>query len=620
MPKKITLEDYIGTPIGWAPDKAGKTPDKKGPKKSKTLEEYLGPPPPAPSLLHEAATSPVTQSILDIGGGTAHGLESGVGAIMNLPQDIFGVGPHVTAPPAPFAQPEDLSYRIANALGQYAPAMAGAEATLPMEALGALRPVAAGVESGVAGTPGGPEQRLIGGAVGGATVPFGKMAMKGIGALPRIIKKGIKSTGFDKNNTLFLKSLLKNNTRSSLAPFVREGLKNAYNQVKGDSQALYKKGEELASKTPVYKSLLSHLGDFPKNNILIPRSPLEEGAIEKNGRYFMPLSLEESKNYRGVVIPTSSPNRFLAPWDSFAPKSLKIKDQYYQGVPVKNLTIDSMEKKGGISPIRSLEGLKELYSTIGDKDAKTLITKYLNDPTYTNAHALQSDLGNLGADLAHNPLNDAFKKRFGSKILNIRSLLKEDTTNALNKHSPQAAEAAKTASDHYLTHMAPYKSAPLRQLINPEKYGASQESLLKNLASDDPRVTMALTHLAHYSPDARRALLFSHIAPRRVALIDRKGNIGIPSNKKEALLNNYMSTLRNLEGTAGAPELTNNLSKIVSPNEQKQMNMLLTQYGAPSNLKDVLKHFTKKSLLYGLPAAAGVAGAYRLENYLRAIR
>lgn len=158
---------------------------------------------PNPTLLDKLANNPLTNAIVNAGGGISHGILSGVAALENIPHTFDKNIPAVTAPKSPYANPQSAFYGAGNVAGQTIP-FAGAG-----EALNAVRGVSEGLPVigraarflGGDGIVSGAARRTTGAAIyGGATSPNNKLsnALKGatVGAVmeaaPAVINTGVK--------------------------------------------------------------------------------------------------------------------------------------------------------------------------------------------------------------------------------------------------------------------------------------------------------------------------------------------------------------------------------------------------------------------------------------------
>lgn len=129
-----------------------------------------------PSFLNNIGNM-LQQGILNVGGGLGHGLAQGIANIANIPRDVFGVGPQVNVPNAPFSNPNSLLYQGASAVGQTAPMAATLEAQLP--ALGGTlgSGVLSAAGSAALTTPGSAQDRAMSGVEAG----LGTGALAGVG-------------------------------------------------------------------------------------------------------------------------------------------------------------------------------------------------------------------------------------------------------------------------------------------------------------------------------------------------------------------------------------------------------------------------------------------------------
>lgn len=197
-------------------------------------------------------------------------------------------------------------------------------------------------------------------------------------------------------------------------------------------------------------------------------------------------------------------------------------------------------------PLRStkIDQHKELLNKVEDLGIGDLYQAFKKEPSFQNAHNLQSELGVMIGDLEKNPVKTIAERAEINKIKSIRDDLKDDILSFLNKRDLTSNEnlspAYQRGIDLYRKNVVPFLSnKKLRDIVRGGK------TVVKNIHSifDTPsdifnkktgKVEIgAINKIAQdLSPEARHKILYSAIGGhpsdantllKRMAKVENKG-------------------------------------------------------------------------------------------------
>lgn len=200
--------------------------------------------------------------------------------------------------------------------------------------------------------------------------------------------------------------------------------------------------------------------------------------------------------------------------------------------PSPSISASTIVAKGTQNPASFLEGAyPNLPQKITNNYTDTLQdmhNTFVNDPTFENAHQLQSELGAVSRQLASKSAPPTIGTINAQKSLKTaRSALKSDMDSFLSAQSPELAQQYKNASDSYLQNVVPYKT-------NPKIYGMAtgditnmKPSSLSNIfAAPDSDMDKVLSDMPS---DSMNKILYTKLGQT------------VPNKSAQGLLNSYQN-------------------------------------------------------------------------------
>lgn len=218
----------------------------------------------------------------------------------------------------------------------------------------------------------------------------------------------------------------------------------------------------------------------------------------------------------------------------------------------KNIS-SNIVAKGAQNPASFLEGAyPNLPQKITDNYTDTLQdmhNKFINDPTFENAHNLQSELGAVSRQLD----NKVAPPTIGTintqnSLNNARTALKSDMDSFLTAQSPELAQQYKEASDSYLQNVVPYKTNPkIYAMATGDLTNVKPSSLSNIFAAPDADMDKVLSDLPS---DAMNKILYTKLGQT------------VPNKSAQGLLNSYQNLQQQGLGEYVSPELAAQIGEL----------------------------------------------------------
>lgn len=221
--------------------------------------------------------------------------------------------------------------------------------------------------------------------------------------------------------------------------------------------------------------------------------------------------------------------------------------------PSANIATSTIVAKGKQNPASFLEGnYPNLPQKITDNYTDTLQdmhNTFINDPTFANAHNLQSELGAVSRQLdskAAPPTIGTINTQ--NSLNNARTALKSDMDSFLTAQSPELAQQYKEASDSYLQNVVPYKT-------NPKIYGMATGDITNMKPSSLSNVFAA--------PDADMDKVLSDMPSDSMnKILYTKLGQTVPNKSAQGLLNSYQNLQQQGLGEHVSPELAAQIGEL----------------------------------------------------------
>lgn len=191
----------------------------------------------------------------------------------------------------------------------------------------------------------------------------------------------------------------------------------------------------------------------------------------------------------------------------------------------------------------------EIRAYKDDMNLRNLHTNFFENPTFSNAHKLQSELGSSAREmrpaLAKGTLSIADKNLLKG-YSQARNALKDDMTEFLQRENPQLANAYESATRGYLENVVPYIENPKIAQIANEKI-TNPRNIVNILKNPEPETEKVIEDLGK---EAKHEILYSQIgkAGKRLTgqkLLEEIGKLdkaGL-SSYKTAELENLLASL-----------------------------------------------------------------------------
>jgi hypothetical protein len=221
--------------------------------------------------------------------------------------------------------------------------------------------------------------------------------------------------------------------------------------------------------------------------------------------------------------------------------------------PSPNISISTIVAKGKQNPSSFLEGsYPNLPQNITDNYTDTLKdmhNTFINDPTFSNAHQLQSELGAVSRQLDSKSAPPTIGTLNAQNSLNnARGALKTDMDNFLSAQSPELAQQYKNASDSYLQNVVPYKTNPkIYKMATGDITNVKPNALSNIFASPDEDMEKVLGDLPNGTIDK---ILYTKLGQT------------VPNKSAQGLLNSYQNLQQQGLGSHVSPELASQVGEL----------------------------------------------------------
>jgi hypothetical protein len=532
-----------------------------------------------PTIMGQLGLTPsqVEQDILNIGGGLKTGLATGVSNVADMPliRDIPGSGGVSSAfgklanARAPFADPNSIAYKVADTAGQYAPGVAGAEASIPEELLGGgLSRLGLATGAGTyAASPGGAEQRVAPALLAGASVPvLGGAAklVKNIPAAGGLIKSGIKTVSQEipaaakyKVQQFFNKLPSAPEAPTEIPANLDNDTSQFWNNIFSGKDASTIKNDNANAVREIYRH---HLG--------VNQQQYADLGNQLEQRGYPALLRKGMKNYPGIsgVMDATSPKPILQTY-KISPVGQNINPFVENGGSETEVTDSPNAKSIQVSPetnqiFGNLLGTSSLPDTMSPtKESLDKIKAISQYPSVQNALHLQSVLGKTASKFyGKNEQASANTAELLSK--GQKSLLNDIYNTFRNNGDEDLANQLGTARDYYRDNIIPYR----------------ENKVLNNIVENNqsPSVSKVITG----GPTSGQKALLNHLftTPDEVAA---PTGISATNQLKQGLMGEYIAP--KTTGERGSKSLT-------LPNLNKGYN------SAPDAIKDLAPQQIKNDL------------------------
>jgi len=298
------------------------------------------------------------------------------------------------------------------------------------------------------------------------------------------------------------------------------------------------------------------LSDATKSVIANVKSSYEEQQANANTLYnSVRDSVPSGSIYAPVKsvygIPSAAPTNTAIVSKSYSPVDQGVNPAFAEPTG-KNISSTIMAK-GQQNPASFLEGAYPSLpsSTINNytDTLKDMHNNFINDPTFNNAHQLQSELGAVSRQLdskATPPTIGTINAQ--NSLNNARGALKSDMDNFLQNQSPELAQQYKNASDSYLQNVVPYKT-------NPKIYGMATGDIENIKPSSLSNIFSA--------PDSDMGKVLSDLPEGAVdKILYTKLGQTVPNKSAQGLLNSYQNLQQQGLSEHISPQLASQLGEL----------------------------------------------------------
>lgn len=475
----------------------------------------------------------------------------------------------------------EIPLNIGSALGQHVFNIGEDVANIPNTLSGGYIPKFSGHMNVPLGNPEAPESQITENLVKGGEAAGDVAGLYGLG------KAGLSALRNTKTGAKVAENLFKNkaiqqadiNHRNYLAESA-----NKLNQQEADLNQHKSVIDDLLSKQQAHESSSKDLLDAASNQSTNLIKKLLHG--QKVGREYEPI-VNEVKDIFKDQLSTYQ--------DEMNPLTEKIsKDWFLSG-----------EKPGGLGSYgktpENLKRLKESNEIVNkitgntanlEKKSKILknkINNFRENPTFDNAHTLQSMLGEMGSNLSSSAVGS--ERSIGGQYLKARNNIKDLMYQTISKTNPELAKKYTEMSDRFLEHIVPFKTnTALNKLLT--KKGAQElggENIGKIFSGNDAATTNVFNRLSDKSKD----LLLAQRLSKVVRNIPGK-DISVDENK---LLNETSKLGRERLDKLVSGDTQNQISQIHDAREQALQHKKLADIHNDA-YKDASKEFKAKQKLF----------------------
>lgn len=410
-----------------------------------------------------------------------------------------------------------------------------------------------------------PNERLMGGAEGVGGSLIGEALPYGLGKIGQAAQYFMPTTYMQK----IIQGLGGGKTLEDATKAVIGGVKDAYDN-----------REAIASNR--YNPILNSVGDKKIYNEITPQDSSIYGSPITNYKVI-------SKSYSPIQRKIDNSNDSI--WGSNAfnenkQDSLNDNDPYIFGSPsdknISSYTSSNMpteNKYNGSYPNLSENIFDSLKGGLND-----LHNKFLDNPTFQNAHDLQSQLGTNIRKLEGGKISpDAATQDRIYDYKTARAALKNDMNSFLEQESPHLAEMNSNASDDFYKNVAPYRADPnIYGMANGDIENITPQSLGSVFSAPGSNLNKVVGDLPQ---DAINNMLYTRLGQRVV------------SKNPESFINSVTDLDKQGLGSYISPDLENQISSL--KNRMMAKNALQGTLGAVLGAKSTLGHG-------GVPAAVGL--------------
>jgi hypothetical protein len=505
--RQLTLDDYLGSPSNYSQPTQQSAP----------LEQALGS---NPSYIPTAPAMPLTfgQKAENVGsdilsgvnkyvaqpintgvGSAIEGFTQGVADVANTPvlgqliEPMTGLFPNMKAVKAPFVNESSITGKIIKTLAPFAVPEMGAKSavgSLGIEGFrGAniLRNILTQAATGYVATSGSQAHRatnaLIGGTLGGATSTILKIP----GVLNTLRKLPQEFIDTKAQNTVA--TLAQGNTPQP-SNAMNDFLKFSYNKFLGN---------------PTDSKI--GMPDFKQINDINGTKIIESAKNQKNiwGNEFNKTEQSAvNKGYTADAMPKVDTNTGT--------------------VTTTGKIINTSQKTGEMFNNLLNPESKSLIKSISPTTQK-LIQNYKRIPSYTNAHLLQSALGNESADFKNIAIKDAGDRETASALYNTQQAVRKDIMDTFKKNGDTDLQKQLIyARNGWKNNVVPYgKAKGIKGMV---RTGNIPNDVLKTLSSGDTNNYMNVIR-SHVASDSsfRNSLLAQQLMTRTQGIT--KPNVGV---------------------------------------------------------------------------------------------
>lgn len=236
---------------------------------------------------------------------------------------------------------------------------------------------------------------------------------------------------------------------------------------------------------------------------------------------------------------------------------------------------------------------QNLPSNITDNytnDLKDMHNAFVANPTFKNAHALQSELGSVSRQLQSgitpptlSTLNSA------SALNNARGALKSDMDDFLQKQSPEIAQQYKDASDYFQQNVVPYRTNPkIYSIAIGDTTNVKPNSLANIFAAPDSDMEKVLGDLPTGTTDK---ILYTKLGQT------------VPNKSAQGLLNSFQNLQQLGLSDHISPKLASQLGELENRIKARNGLQMLSSAGAAASLGSLHGGATAGAMM-GLGAGA----------------
>jgi hypothetical protein len=180
---------------------------------------------------------------------------------------------------------------------------------------------------------------------------------------------------------------------------------------------------------------------------------------------------------------------------------------------------------------------------------KDLHDNFINNPTFQNAHKLQSELGSVSSQLQSGVSAPTISTiNTAQSLMGARTALKSDINSFLMKQNPDLAQQYQNASENFQQNVVPYRTNPkIYSIATGDTTNVKPNSLANIFAAPDADLHKVISDLPSGSVDK---ILYTKLGQT------------VPNKSAQGLLNSYQNLQQQGLGDYVSPQLSAQLGDL----------------------------------------------------------